>query len=98
VFSVAAFDDTDSGEGEVIFNGVGGVDFKKTFGNFEAGGERRGFLMIEAEDSAEPRRTIPACIWLRLGGDEIRTASPKAIPSPGWLAPYSFCLSMLGRR
>jgi hypothetical protein len=30
------------------------VDFKKTFGNFECGGERRRFLMIEAEDSAEP--------------------------------------------
>jgi len=54
VLSVAAFDDTDSGEGEVIFNGVGGVDFKKTFGDFECGGERRRLLMIEAEDSAEP--------------------------------------------
>ena len=30
------------------------MDFKKTFGNFECGGERRRFLMIEAEDSAEP--------------------------------------------
>ncbi len=54
VFSVAAFDDTYSGEGEVIFNGVRGVDFKKTFGNFQGGGERRRFLMIKAEDSAEP--------------------------------------------
>lgn len=30
------------------------MDFKKTLGNFECGGERRRFLMIEAEDSAEP--------------------------------------------
>jgi len=54
ILSVAAFEYSYSGEGKVIFNGVGGVDFKKTFGNFEGGGEGRRFLMIEAEDSAEP--------------------------------------------
>jgi len=54
VLSVAALDYSDSGECKIVFNRVVGVDFKKTFGNFECGGERGRFLMIEAEDSAEP--------------------------------------------
>jgi hypothetical protein len=62
-----------------------GWDFPRA----NSGAASRAVSIFSSALPPKPDSSLPY-IWLRLGGDEIKIASPKAIP-------YLFCLSMLGR-